>query len=39
MVLSTIGKKLVLTPMAIFDPGPSPKNNTNSGRNRMIGTA
>ena len=28
MVLSTIGKKLMVVPSAIFEPGPSPKNST-----------
>jgi hypothetical protein len=38
-VFRTIGKKLMVVPSAILEPGPSPKNSTYSGKNRMIGTA
>ena len=39
IVFSTIGKKLIVVPIAILDSGPSPKNRTYNGKNRIAGIA
>ena len=35
----TMGKKLMVNPSAILDPGPKPNNKANNGKNKMAGTA